>query len=105
MLRALLEAGANAGWAKDDGTTPIFISSQNGHLEVVHTLLEAADVDVNQAEDGGATPLAIAAHQGHFEVVRALVEAGADQSTQTPWGTALAIAGRMGHKDVVDLLA
>ena len=37
----------------NDGATPLFIASQNGHCEVVSMLLAKEDVDVNQATNDG----------------------------------------------------
>ena len=39
------------------GATPLFIASQNGHLEVVLSLLSDAGADKDIAMQGGATPL------------------------------------------------
>src|SRR3989338_4258471 len=49
------------------GATPLFISSRNGHKEVVEVLL-AGGANIN-APNNGITPLYIACQQGHKEVV------------------------------------
>ena len=46
--------------AENDGSTPLSIAAQTGHLEVTR---------MDKAENDGATPLSIAAHQGQLEVV------------------------------------
>ena len=51
------------------GATPLFIASQNGHLEVVLSLLSDAGADKDIAMQGGGTPLSIASQSGHLEVV------------------------------------
>ena len=40
-VKALLDAGAAVDRARDDGSTPQFMASQNGHLEVVAALRNA----------------------------------------------------------------
>ena len=60
MVRALIEAGADVNKAKDDGVTPLYIATCNGHEAVVRALIEAG-ADVNKAKDNGVTPLFIAA--------------------------------------------
>ena len=55
-------AGASKDRAKEDGSTPLFIASQNGHLEVVRLLCDAsANIDYAKG---------IASQSGHLEVVR-----------------------------------
>ena len=72
----LMEAGADANKARDDGVTPLYIAAQKGHDAVVRALLEAG-ADVNTAWDNGATPLRIAAVNGHEAIVHILSDAGA----------------------------
>jgi ankyrin repeat protein len=53
----------------DNGTTPLFVAAQNGHVEAVRLLFEAG-ADFHKAADDGATPLDVAAQEGHVEVLR-----------------------------------
>ena len=83
-----------------NGASPLFIASQNGHTDIVDLLLKAgADVHKTRKvfrpvhmllsdntpsytiKDGFA-PLVIAAQQGHFHTVHRLLEAGADINYQ-----------------------
>ena len=58
------------------GVTPLFMTSQNGHLEIVRLLVEAG-ADKDKAGNYGVTPLQIARNKGRLEIVRLLVDAGA----------------------------
>ncbi len=50
---------------------PLFVASQNGHIEEVRHLCEAG-ADKDRATHTGTTPLFIASEKGHIEVVRHL---------------------------------
>jgi ankyrin repeat protein len=98
--------GADVNQATQDGTTPLFMAAQKGHLEVVRALVTELGADVNQATQDGATPLLIAAGKGHLKVVRALVtELGADVNQAAQNGvTPLLIAAQEGHLEAVRAL-
>jgi ankyrin repeat protein len=53
----------------DNGMTPVYVASQEGHLEVVRELL-GSDADPNMASDDGSTPLSIATKRRHIKVVQ-----------------------------------
>jgi ankyrin repeat protein len=98
-----VEAGANIDQASTrDGTTPLCVSAQNGHIKVVRALLEAgADIDQAVLADR-RTPLYVAAQTGNVEVVRALAEAGANiDLAQTNGFTPLYVSAMNGHAKVV----
>ena len=69
----LAKQGVKVNQAANDGATPLYIASQNGHAEVVSMLLAKQGVDVNQANNDGATPLYIVSLKGHAEVVSMLL--------------------------------
>jgi ankyrin repeat protein len=107
-VRVLLEAGADTDQASTtDGATPLYISAQDGHFEVVRALVEAsANVDKALTTDG-CTPLFVAAQVGYEEAVRALVEAGADinLTCRVANGMTPALcAALLGHEEVEKLL-
>ena len=90
----------------DDGTTPLFVAAQQGHLEVVRFLVESgADKDQGTTHDG-TTPLFIAAQHGHLEVVRFLVESGGDkdQGTTEDGATPFCIAAQQWQFEIVRFL-
>ena len=70
----LVESGANKDQGTtDDGSTPLFIAAEKGHLEVVRFLVESGANKDQGTTNYGATAVFIAARNGHLEVVRFLV--------------------------------
>ena len=61
----------------NNGATPLYAASHQGHLEVVTTLL-TANASVNQSDNEGFTPLYAASQKGHNEIVEVLRRAGGD---------------------------
>jgi hypothetical protein len=84
--------------------TPLLAASQQGHVPVVQSLLEAG-ADVDKARDDGWTALIIASKKGHVPVVQALLQAGADvDKAEDGCFTPLLIASMQGHLAIVRLL-
>jgi ankyrin repeat protein len=80
----LIEKSADVNKARNsNGTTPLYIAAQKGHLKVVRLLIEKS-ADVNKARNDGTTPLFIAAWFGHLEVLLLLIDKGADILPLTP---------------------
>ena len=98
---------------KSNGATPLMAAARNGHLGVVHYLVDECMADVETVGcvefDGetieGAPPLWCAAAAGHFSVVEFLHERGArlNSSTHTN-STPLRAACFDGHFRIVKYL-
>jgi ankyrin repeat protein len=100
-------AAHGADGAADNGKSPLFFASQNGHMAIVKALLAQEATDVNQAStDNGFTPLYVASAEGHAAVVKALLRHHAikvnqaDKNGQTP----LMMAACAGHRACVEAL-
>eukprot|EP00731_Ephydatia_muelleri_P035116 Em0098g2a len=99
--------GTEIGPASSDpqyGCSPLNAASDNGHLDVVKTLLEPG-ANINQANNDGCSPLYVASLKGHLDVVKTLLEAGANinQANKNGWSP-LNAASDNGHLDVVKTL-
>ena len=69
-VESLVRDGVNVDEVvKEDGTTPLFLAAQLGHLEVVQYLVQQG-ADKNKATNDGFTPLFSAALKGHLAVVQ-----------------------------------
>ena len=68
FVKMLLESGADANKATDDGTTPLEMAVQNNHLDVFKILLEHG-ADANEAtRDDVSTALFTAASSGYLSI-------------------------------------
>ena len=76
IMMLLLKAKADVNTCVEDGSTAIYIASQNGHLDVISTLLEFGDHNLKRRN--GWTPLMKACQNGHNDVVDLLLKAKAD---------------------------
>ena len=90
---------------RDDGVTPLLIATQKGNPGVVELLLRA-DARVNGAFADATAPLHVAVNNGNFDVAEVLLRSPGirvNQRTET-LVTALAVACKHGHKELVRLL-
>ncbi len=93
-IRALLEAGAQAGTADNDGITPLHWAAGHGMSDIIRLLI-AAGANVNARDKFSYTPLHQAVSAGHLEAARVLIDAGADVNVRSSHGeTALTVAER-----------
>ena len=51
--------------------TPIFVASQNGHIEIVKFLVSKVE-NPNEPRNDGVTPIQIASQQGNIDIVEIL---------------------------------
>lgn len=80
-----------------EGSTPLLVACEDGHLNAVRLMVESWEADVNRAgvyyrEDTkieGAFPLFVAASRGHDYIVRYLIQKGADVSARTSLKTSI----------------
>ena len=81
-VKELLEAGADPNKFKSiHGYTALYAAAENGHNEVVKTLIKAK-CDLNVKSEDGDTALHRAAENGHGNVVISLLESGAEPNFQ-----------------------
>ena len=93
--------------ADNYGSTPLYIASQQGHLEVVEALIMliiSEDGSIDQAKNNGVTPLFVASQNGHLGVVKTLVESHANIHLNVDGQTALSLAKKLGYIDIVKYL-
>ena len=104
-VRALLDAGGDAGAAAPDGSTALLWAAHSDSDETAQLLLEAG-ADPNAANDLGATPLWAAGQNGSARMTERLLAAGADPNIALRAGeTPVMVAARAGAADVVARLA
>jgi uncharacterized protein len=101
----LIRAGADVRFADRYGVTPLFLACTNGNAAMIKLLLESG-ADANSVDPTGETALMVATRVGDLNSVKVLLDAEAKVDTTDPTykQTALMIAVREDHADIVRLL-
>ncbi|KAI0274204.1 hypothetical protein BGY98DRAFT_1188657 [Russula aff. rugulosa BPL654] len=88
-----------------DDRAPLHVASQEGHVDVVHVLLDHG-AQVNSQDCDKWMPLHYASNEGKPKVVQLLLEHGAALNAQeaSNGGNSVWLASREGHLEVVRLL-
>ncbi|KAI2856167.1 hypothetical protein CBS12448_7023 [Aspergillus niger] len=89
-----------------NGETPLWLAAAHGHLEVVQSILQYQDFDLDVPDTGGETPFWVAASNGHTEIVRCLANSGRVNVNHLNKAghSALWAAVFNGHEDVVQAM-
>ena len=108
MMKLLLDKGADVNAQDKAGESVLMAAINAGRAERVRFLLEkGADVNAKAGPKAvfGMTALMSAAHWGQVDVVKMLLVKGADVNAKGYRGeTALTIASKNKHQEVVELL-
>ena len=108
LLQAFIDSGVSVNHRGNDGGTPLMSAADAGQDEAVDWLLNHG-ADVNAVDEFGTTALMCAVTFGHVNTVKLLLMRGADAHIKSrlhavPDETAIDIALRRGHMEIVDLL-
>ena len=102
-IRALLDAGAPADQADDDGITPLSWMAIGNHTGVARLLIEHG-ADVNHVDKKGMTPLMYAASIdfGDASMIELLLKSGANPKLKSKEGlTAAQLARKYSHSQAI----
>eukprot|EP00136_Aspergillus_niger_P004375 XP_001394552.2 hypothetical protein ANI_1_2058094 [Aspergillus niger CBS 513.88] len=89
-----------------NGETPLWLAAAHGHLEIVRSIFQYQDFDLDVPDTGGETPFWVAASNGHTEIVRYLANSGRVNVNHLNKAglSALWAAVFNGHEDVVQAM-
>lgn len=103
-VKSLVQENPDLVNAKNnDDNTPLHIAADEGHLEIVHFLIQEG-ADVNSMNAVRRNPVLLAGYRGHTDVVKLLLDNGVKFDYVDIRGyTPLRWAAVRGNKDVVEL--
>lgn len=104
LVRSLLATGADPNLRCNWGWTALMEACDTGNAELVEELLRANANASAVDYTNGWTPLSRAAYRGSAEVVKLLLRYGAYIKYRDQDGSALTMAVREGHQEVVKVL-
>lgn len=104
-VKVLIDGGANVDVRNNTNATSLIVACSEEAFEVAKLLIQSG-ANVNDGNSQGLTPLHVAAYKGNAEVARMLVDKGADiDARDSELGvTALDIAQKIGHTNIIQLL-
>lgn len=106
-IAALLIAnGANVNASMFEGSTPLILASEYGHLAIVQLLIDN-NANIRATAQGyfNATALHLACQYGHLKIAHLLILNGADiNAKETGKYTPLMLARKNNHNDICDLI-
>lgn len=86
--------------AKDRASVALFIAAHRGRINLIRSLIDYGEADVNMKTPFGRTPLHAASSQGHSNTIDLMLEKGASMDEIDVQGkSALTIASQWGFKD------
>jgi ankyrin repeat protein len=105
-VEQLVAKGANINFSNELGQTALYITCENGYVDVVRFLLARKEIQINQAEGLERTPLVITCYYGHVDVVRLMLARKEIQINQASEDgvTPLFATCQQGNVDIVRLL-
>ena len=103
LIALLIEKGANINTQDNFGFSPLHRAAGKQRLEIMSFLI-SKNADINIETDKGTTPLMFAARKGNSKSVELLLESGAHIEKRPGRRSALRLAKKEGHDQIVSLL-
>lgn len=103
IVELLLANGADINARKNDGMDALMWASSRGYKDVAELLIDKG-ADVNRKDYDGFTPLMFAAQEGQIHLVEFLISKGAKVNDDNDGTTAIKLAYKGKHFDIVELL-
>ncbi|KAL7397389.1 hypothetical protein ABVT39_021211 [Epinephelus coioides] len=104
VLTTLIDSGANVNMLDKQGYTPLLLSAELGHTEVLRVLVaKQAKLDATLSDLSSALHLAV--HSGSAPIVQTLLETGLEPNIAGPKAqTPLHLAAQCNRPELVDVL-